>query len=270
MVRRNRLRPVHIASTSWFILSAGYILVLALRQAGKSWWVIVSLSGYSTLLVLLLISLYLFAIFRGVARSQKIQVEHPLTSTGYYMAFYVSTPFLGGLAGMLGMIGEARVSQFLLGIALGSLWATFSVWIVVDPAAGFLEMLLPASRKHRLERLAALRAWREEREKERKRLLAEVDEQERMEQRQWQQILEPHAEKLAELLLKGQRGYKEVEEEAVGLGVRAWQIGGLNCMRELHLMAMELCKSQNKDSSIIDYVSFWWDGIGSWRSPSVV
>ncbi len=270
MVCGNWLRLVHMASTSWFIVSAGYLLVIALRQAGKSWWVILSLSGYSTLVALMLISLYLFAIFRGVARSQKIQVEHPLTSTGYYMAFYVTTPFLGGLAGMLGMIGEIRASQLLVGIAMGSLWATFLVWIVIDPAVGSLELLLPASRRHRLERLAKIRAWREEREKERKRLLAEADEQEKMHHRRWQRLLRGDAEKLAVLLAQGQVSYKEAEDEAVSIGVRAWQIGGLNCMRELHSMAMNLCKSRYTDSAIVDQISFWWDGIGSWRSPSAV
>jgi hypothetical protein len=270
MVSRNWLKLVHMASTLWFVASAGYLLVLALRQAGKSWWVIVSLSGYSTLLVFLLISLYLFAIFRGVARSQKIRLEHPLTSTRYYMVFYVSTPFLGGLAGMLGMIGEIRVSQVLVGIAMGSLWATFLVWIVVDPAVGLLELLLPASRRHRLVRLGKLRARREEREKDRKRLLAEADKQEKMCNRRWHRLLKADAEKLAELLVQGQISYKEAEDEAVGIGVRAWQIGGVNCMRELHSMAMDLCKSQHGDSTIVDHISFWWDGIGSWRSPSVV
>lgn len=268
--RRNILNVVHFVSTAWFILCTSYVCAITLRQAGKSWWVIVSLSGYSTLLALLLISLYLFAIFRGVARSQKIQVEHPLTSTRYYMGFYVSAPFLGGLAGMLGMIGEERLSQFVLGIALGSLWATFLVWIVVDPAAGFLEMLVPSSRKHRLERLASLRAWREEQEKERKNILAEADNRECMEKKRWEQILEPYAEQLAAVLVNGQCGSKAAEEEAVGIGVRAWQIGGLNCMRELHSMAMELYSNQYEGSTNIDYVSFWWDGIGNWRSPSVV
>jgi hypothetical protein len=123
------MRLVHFSSTAWFIVCVGYILVLALRQAGFHWWVIFSLSGHSALLIFFLISLYLFAIFRGIGRSQKIEVEHPLTSTNYYMVFYAVAPFLGGLAGDLGMIGESRISQFLLGIALGTLGATFLVWI---------------------------------------------------------------------------------------------------------------------------------------------
>ena len=123
MSERRMLKSIHLASTAWFMLCIGYILVLALRQAGVRWWVIFSLSGHSALIVFLLISLYLFVIFRGVSRSQKIEVEHPLTSTNCYMMFYVVAPLLGGLAGALGMIGENRIGQFLLGIALGTLGA---------------------------------------------------------------------------------------------------------------------------------------------------
>jgi hypothetical protein len=186
------------------------------------------------------------------------------------MVFYVTTPFLGGLAGIVGMMGENRLIQLLLGVALGTLWATFLVWIVVDPAAGLVETLLPSSREHRLIRLARMRAQREERERKRKLMLAEVDKHEKMEKKRWQEILMPYAEKLAELQAKGHTDYEEVQNEAVGIGVRAWQIGGLSCMRELYSIAMELYKSQHKGSIDIDYVSFWWDGIGSWRSPSVV
>ena len=83
MSHRKALKLVHLASTTWFMLCMGYILVLALRQAGIHWWVIFSLSGHSALLIFLLISLYLFAIFRGVGSNQRIEMEHPLTSTNY-------------------------------------------------------------------------------------------------------------------------------------------------------------------------------------------
>jgi len=89
---------LHFASTGWFMLCVGYILVSALRQAGVHWWVIFSLSGFSAIFVFLLIGLYLFAIFRGVDRNQKIEIEHPLTNTNYYLAFYDISPLLGGFA----------------------------------------------------------------------------------------------------------------------------------------------------------------------------
>jgi hypothetical protein len=266
--RRNKLRSIHLASTIWFMLCVGYILVLALRQAGVRWWVIFSLSGYSALLVFLLISLYLFAIFRGVVRSQKTEVEHPLTSTVPYMVFYVAAPILGGLAGCLGMAGEDKVGQFLLGIALGTLGTTFLVWVVVDPLAGLLEMLLPASRRHRAERVARARDERERRRKKSERLLADVLTKEELGQRRWQEVLRPQAEKLAELLTTDGRNLKQAEREAVDMGLGAWRLGGVGCMRQLHDMAMAISQQKSQNKAIIDYISVWWDGIGSWRNPS--
>jgi hypothetical protein len=266
-----KLKIIHLASTAWFMLCIGYILVLALREAGVNWWVIFSISGHSALLVFLLVSLYLFAIFRGVGSSQKIEVEHPLTNTGYYSMFYVSAPFLGGLASCLGMIGEGRISQFLLGVALGTLGTTFLVWVIVDPVTGLLEtLLLPASRKHRSERLAQAKIQREEKQKERKRLLAEVLTKEQSKQRSRQEALKPYAEKLAELLTAiNAANFRKAEREAINIGVKAWRNGGLNCMKQLRDMAIEICRKKYQDSMIVDYVSNWWDGIGSWRSPSL-
>lgn len=270
MNRRNRLKLVHFASTVWFMLCIGYILVLALRQAGFRWWVVLSLSGHSALLIFLLVSLYLFAIFRGVDKSQKIELEHPLTSTNYYMVFYIIAPFLGGLAGALGMIGENRIGQFLLGIAMGTLGATFLVWVIVDPVTGLLEIvLLPASRKHRCQRLAQAKALREKKQKDRERLLAEVLANEELARRNWQEVLKPQVEKLAGLLATNRIDIKQAEREAVDIGVNAWQTGGLSCMRQLRDMAIDLCKKKYQDSMITDYVSTWWDGVGSWRNTSL-
>ena len=266
---RRTLKSIHLAGTAWFILCAGHILVLALRQAGFHWWVIFSLSGHSALLIFLLISIYLFAIFRGVDRSQKIEIEHPLTSTSYYAVFYDVSPFLGGLAGCLGMIGVSRVGELLLGIALGTLATTFLVWIVVDPVIGFVERLLPASRKHRLERLAQAKAQREKRQRDRERLLAEVLAKEELDRRHWQEELKSQAEELARLLSNGEIDDKQAEDEAVNIGANAWQMGGLNCMRQLHSMVMEICRKKYKDLMVADYISTWWDGIGTWRNPSL-
>jgi hypothetical protein len=264
------LKIIHLASTVWFILCISYILVLALRQAGVNWWIIFSVSGYSILLIFLLVSLYLFAIFRGIGSNQKIEIEHPLTNTNYYALLYLAIPFLGGLAGCIGMIGlDNKVSQYLLGIAFGTLGTTFLVWVIVDPVIGLLEMyLLPMSRKHRAERLAHAKAQREKKQKERERLLAEVLMKEQSTRRMWRQELKPSAEKLAALLTV-MADFKKAEHEAIDLGVNAWQMGGLSCMKELRDMAIEICRKNYQDSMIIDYVSSWWNGIGSWRNPSL-
>lgn len=264
------MRLFHLVNTVWLILCAGYILVFALRRAGFHWWVIFSLSGHSVLIVLLFISIYLFAIFKGVGKSKEIEVEHPLTSTGYYTAFYITIPFLGGLVSCLGMIGVSTIKQFLLGIALGTLGATFLGWVIVDPVTGLLEMVLPpSSRKHRAERLARAKAEREKRQKNRERLLAEVLAKEQSARDTWQEVLKPEAEKLAELLTTNRTNFKQAECEAVDIGVKAWQIGGFDCMRLLRDMAIDLYKKKHPDSMTIDYISTWWDGIGSWRSPSL-
>jgi len=270
MTRHRTLKLIHLASTAWFILCIGYILVFTLRQAGLQWWVIFSLSGHSTLLVLLLVSIYSFALFKGVDRKQNIEVEHPLTSTDNYMVFYVAAPLLGALAGCLGMIGVSAMKQFLLGVALGTLGTTFLVWVIVDPVTALLEMLLPAaSRKHRAERLAEAKAEREKRQKDREHLIAEVLANEELDRRGWQEALEPQAEKLAGLLTTNRIDFGQAEREAVDMGVKAWQIGGLGCMRQLRDMAISICRQKNHNQAIVDYISSWWDGIGSWRTPSL-
>jgi len=250
------------------MVCVGYILILALRQTGVNWWVVFSLSGHGALIVFLLVSLYLFAFFRGISRSQKEQAEHPLTTTGYYMGFYVIVPFLGGLAGCLGMIGVTTISRFLFGIALGTFWTTFLVWVIVDPAIGLLEMLLPESRRHRCRRLAQVKVQREQRQKAREHLLEEVLAKEELDGQRWREILKMRAEKLAGLLTTDKVGFKQAEREAVDIGVNAWRMGGLSCMQELRNMAVALCKQNHHNETIVDYIPVWWDGIGNWRSSS--
>jgi len=269
MNARRTLRLIHLLSTIWFMVCVGYILVLALHQAGFHWWIIFSLSGHSAVAVFLLISFYLFALFRGVGESQQIEVEHPLTTTSYYMAFYVAAPLLGGLAGTFGMAaGENPPVSFFFGVAMGTLGTTFAVWVVVDPAAGLAEMFLPSSRKHRLERLAQVEAQRRTRQEKREQLLAEAFAREEQERRRWQQRLEPHAEKLAGLLAEDRRDPTLVEREAVEIGANAWHLGGLSCMRQLRDMTLAICGQAPDHGVASDCISNWWDGIGDWRRPS--
>lgn len=266
---RRTSKLIHLAGMAWFILCIGYILVLALRQAGFNWWVIFSLSGHSALLVFLLASLYLFAIYKGVDKSQKIEIEHPLTSTNYYIVFYLLAPFLGSMAGSLGMIGENRVSQFFLGIALGTLGTTFLVWVIIDPATTVLETLLPAGRKHRVKRLAQVKAERERRQKNRELLLKGVLARAEKDRHQWQRVLQPKAEKLAGLLAMDGIDLQHAKREAVEIGVNAWQMGGLSCMHQLRDMVVSIYEQTNESRTVVDYISCWWDGIGNWRTPPI-
>ena len=266
MRQRDELKLAHIASTVWFILCVGYILTLALRQAGAKWWIVFSLSGHGVLILLVLVSLYLFAIFRGISSSQNVLVEHPLTSTKYYAAFYVTAPLLGTLAGCLGMIGVTTASRFLLGIAMGTLGVTFLVWVIVDPAIGLLELFLPASREHRVRRLANAKVLREQKQRDRENLLAQVLAKEDSARRSWHETLQPQAETLARLLTEETTDLKRAERQAVGIGVSAWQTGGLTCMRELRNMAIAICEQSDHNIAVVDHITFWWDGIGNWRA----
>jgi hypothetical protein len=269
MSGKRTLKLFHLISTGWFIICIVYVLGLTLRQAGINWWVLFSLSGHGLLIALMLISLYLFAIFRGISSSQKVQVEHPLTSTNYYRIFYVITPLLGGLAGCMGMIGISTLGQFATGLALGTLGMTFLVWVVVDPLVGLLEMLLPpTSRRHHFERVVRAKELRQSRQENRENLLKEVFVKEKLERQRWREELKPEAERLALMLTADEIDFKQVECEAAGIGVNAWQVGGLGCMREIHDMAIGLAKERNK--SVVDYIGVWWDGIGNWREPSLV
>jgi hypothetical protein len=261
-----KIASIHLAGTIWFIVCAAYALGIALLQAGVKWWILFSLSIHGILIALLLISLYLFAIFRGISSSQKLQDEHPLTKTEQYAFFYSSAPFLGALAGLLGMVDAENINQYISGITLGTLITTFLVWVIVDPALGLLEMLLPESHKHYIQRQQQAKIVKEKKKKESKHLLAEVSAKETSTYKHWHEMLKPQAERLASLLMDDIADPKEAGRKAAGIGVNAWQIGGLGCMRELRDMALDLCRQNNKNKEVVDYISFWWDGIGDWRN----
>jgi len=237
-----------------------------MRREGVNWWVIFSLSGHSAVLIFLLLSLYLFAIFRGTVRSQITQVEHPLTSTDYYMAFYDITPFLGGLAGIAGVIGMEDINQCLLGIGYGSMGATFCVWIIVDPAIGVIENLLPTSRQHHKKCLEQARLLKEEEQREKRLLLEKLQSDEKELHRSLQEQLEPLSLKLSELVSDNPKDLKKREYEVVDIGLKAWQIGRLDSMQQLHEMAMQQFRNKYEKTPTIDYISMWWDGIGQWRN----
>jgi len=261
---RRALKLTHLVSTIWFVVCVGYILALTLHQVGFKWWLIFSLSGPSAIVALLLISVYLFALVRDMSNTQQIQVEHPFTSTQYYMGFYVAAPLLGGLAGVFGMIGAGDPNRNALGVALGTLGTTFCVWVVLDPVIGLIEMLLPPSRRHRAERLAQAEVERKTRQEKRDGLLADAVMREQQERDQWRHLLRPEAQRLAALLATDVSSRHAVQE-AVDIGAHAWHLGGINCMRQLRDMAME----NAGPAKTTDYISYWWDGIGDWRRPSL-
>ncbi len=268
MTGKRLLKLIHASSTAWFVLCAGFMLTLAMRRANTPWWLIFSLSGYSLVLVFILVSIYLLAVYRGVSRHQA-KDEYPLTSSPYYMAFYDVCPFLGAIAGLIGGFDVAGLMAHANMIAFGSLLLTFLVWIVLDPAIAIIEMYLPNSRRLRKLRLDQIKAEKRQRQMESEKLLAELYEKELQNYEKWQPTLEPMAEKLAMIVADGQGDFCKREKETAQIGAEAWRLGGIACMRRLHEMAMADFVKRSGEK-IIDYITIWWDGIGTWRSPALI
>ena len=258
---RRVLKILHVASTGWFMLAVVYLLILQLRQAGFEWWLIFSLSGNGAAMCFLLVSVYVHTLFGNTRRDTGESIEHPLTNSGPYVVLYSLIPFLGTLAGIF---STDDAQQVVMAAAIGNLGATFFFWIILDPAINFSEMLLPASRAHRLARHAQTKAAHEQKQRERTQLLADLEEQEKARERQWQEVLGMEAKKLAALTMQAVDGDTSVESAAIETGLRAWQYGGLSCMQKLREMASDICRSKGL-GSCDDFISLWWDGIGQWR-----
>jgi hypothetical protein len=261
------LKKLHVLSTLWFIVCVIYRLIAALRAAGFHWWIIFSLSGHSAVVVFILISLYLFSLFRGVSRTQQIDIEHPFTNTEYYMFLYVTAPFLGGVAGLIGSaISLPPLEVYIDSITLGTFALTFLVWVILDPLLAIMEMMLPGSRQHRHARLARQRARRQEKYRRREHLLNRIHQEKQENLEEWSHMLEKEAQELARLLHTDEAGFSQAEMRAVEIGAYAWRLGGIACMRHLHQMAMTLSDANGHESDLVDYITVWWDGIGTWRN----
>jgi hypothetical protein len=262
MSSKTALKRIHVLGTIWFVTCAMFLLSLALHQAGFRWWIVFSFSGYSLVFFLFFINVYVFAIFRGVSRHQTI-LEHPLTTSTYYIAFYDLSPFLGSLAGFLCSITlpELGILGILSTVAEGTLTFTFLVWIFFDPLLGFIENLLPQCARHRKQRLAAEDEQKRLKEEEKQQLLASLEQKEAQNLRLWNETLEPTADRLAELLCRthlDEQAYRTI----VQAGAQAWQLGGIICMRHLHQMVLNKTKQLE-----VDCLALWWDGIGTWQKP---
>lgn len=262
MSSNKALKRIHVLGTAWFVTCAVFLLSLALHQAGFKWWVVFSFSGYSLVFFLFFVNVYVFAIFRGVSRHQTI-LEHPLTTSTYYIAFYDLSPFLGSLAGLLCSLTlpELGIMGILSTVAEGTLAFTFLVWIFFDPLLGFIENLMPQCAGHRKQRLQAEAEVKRLKEEEKQQLLTTLEKKEADSIRLWNKTLGPVADQIAELL-----SHPHLDEQArliiTQAGARAWQLGGIICMRHLHQMVLD------KTGPVeMDYLALWWDGIGTWQKP---
>lgn len=261
------LKRIHIVGTLWFLLCAATLLVISLRQAGLSWWVVFSLSGYGAVLFIFLAVIYAFAIYRGVVRAQ-CAVEHPLSTTPMYLFFYDVAPFLGTIAGLFGCVGVTDISLVFRMAVEGSVGMTFFVWVVIDTTIGLTESFLPASRKARLERLAALRAEKHRRQLENAQLLEQIVQRQKELQHHWFVQFEQPTKQLAGLLASGHFS-AQAKSLAIQIGANAWQAGKIPCMRYvLDLLAKQLA-TLPADASLLLWTAIWWDGIGQWRTSEI-
>jgi hypothetical protein len=259
---------LHVASTGWFMLAVVYILILQLRQAGFEWWVIFSLSGNGAAMGFLLLMVYVHTLFGNTRRDTGQNIEHPLTNSKPYVVLYSLIPLLGTLAGLDSIFFADDAGQVVMAAAIGALGATFIFWIIIDPAISFCEMLIPASRAHRMARHAEAKAAREQKQHERTQLLADLEEQEKATEQQWQEALGVEAQKLAALVMRASDGDTSAESAAIETGLRAWQYGGLSCMQKLREMAADICRDKGQNRCDV-FISLWWDGIGQWRHKLV-
>ncbi|MEN6383619.1 MAG: hypothetical protein ABFD79_00285 [Phycisphaerales bacterium] len=263
-ILRRTFKIIHIFNLGIFVTCSAYIFIYTLHKAGKSWLFIASLSGYSAIMMIILLSFYLFAVYRGFSSTQNANEEHPVTTSMLYVLFYNLSSLYGILfASMISL--QNSTSAYLLGISYGSIASTFLMWIIIDPLAGLLEMLLPSSRLHRRTRIMKAQEIRKKECENRENILTEINRSGQYDRLKWQQLLESEAKELAWLISKNNIEDKETQAKVIELGVKAFRIGGIECMRHLYFMTRQICQRETLKVPSLDYISIWWDGIGNWR-----
>ncbi|NLW83236.1 MAG: hypothetical protein GXY41_02355 [Phycisphaerae bacterium] len=265
MTTQRLLKRIHILGTAWFTCCAAALLVISLRQAGFRWWVIFSISGYSAVLFAFLLTFYLFALYRGVARAQYAQ-EHPLSTSPAYLFFYDSAPFWGAVAGLFCSFDIPDWTLSARMVAEGTLGMTFMTWVILDSVVGGVESILPKSVRHRTERIAKANAEKERIQRENAALLASLEQSEKILRGQWEAAFRDIAAELAGLYCGGKGEPGLARQRTAEAGAKAWRTGKIACMRFVHQMIREEM-SRHPSGHCVDYAAVWWDGIGSWRRP---
>jgi hypothetical protein len=268
MTSKRFLKRIHVCGTLWFLLCAATLLIISLYHAGFDWWLIFSISGYSAVLLFFIFTVYLFAVYQGVVRTQ-MAIEHPLSTSLYYTALYDMAPFLGAAAGLISLPVNTPWVFTVNTIAEGTLITTFVVWIIFDPIIGLVETCLPESAASRKLRLAQMRQQKQHQKEAGQKLLQELERRESDLQTQWNNLFEPMAKDVADLLCNLNQPDANVQAQIVELGALAWKTGGITCMRYFHQMILTLLQASDQRPAI-DYPSVWWDGIGTWRKPQTI
>jgi hypothetical protein len=265
------VKNLHLAGTLWFVVSVGFILAMGLRRAEFDWWVIFALSGPYAVILFVLVSLYLFALYRGGKPAQAHAHEHPLTASEYYLVLHTSAPLLGAFAGLLhATLYPQSMDESVLSIALGTFYVTFASWVILDPILASLETFTPRGRVHRAKRIEKQRAERLEKQTNRDALLEVLIQKETENEAIWTQTLAPYVPELCDLLNTSQSEFSNAEKRAAEIAIEAWRLGGLSCMQFLHSKTLAVYQEKHPNRPLADYIMHWWDGIGAWQNPNVI
>ncbi|MCP4456333.1 MAG: hypothetical protein GY809_33165 [Planctomycetes bacterium] len=265
------IKNLHLAGTLWFVVSVGFILATGLRNAGADWWVIFYLSGPYAVTLFVLVSLYLFALYRGSKPTQALANEHPLTASEYYLVLYTSAPLLGAVAGTLhAILYRPNLYESVCNIAAATFYVTFASWVILDPILASLETFTPRGRAYREKRLEKQRAERLEKQRNRDALLELLIQKEKENEAIWTQTLTPYVPELCDLLNTSQSEFSNAEKRAAEIAIEAWRLGGLACMQFLHSRTLAVYQEKHPNRPLADYIMHWWDGIGAWKNPNTI
>jgi hypothetical protein len=271
LLSKQGIKNLHLTGTVWFVLSVGFILAKGLRKAGYDWLVIFSLTGPMAVTLFVLVSLYLFALYRGGKPAQGRIEEHPLTASEYYLVLYISAPLLGAFAGVLhATLNNQAMNEFVLSVALFTFYATFATWVILDPILASLETFTPRGRIHRIKRLEKQKADRLEKQANRDALLELLIQKEKENETLWIETLIQYVPELCDLLNTSQSEYKNAERRAAEIAIEAWRLGGLACMQFLHSRTLAVYQERYPARLSADYIINWWDGIGAWQNPNTI
>ena len=261
-------KRLHFCGVMWFLLCVIFLVVIATERMGFHWWIVFSVSGYSTVVALFLIAIYLFSIYKGVVRNLN-SIEHPLTTSWYYILLYESAPFLGVLAGLSALSYRQPVLSWFIVVAQGTLIMTVVLWIMVDPLVGLIEAALPLSAAHRKRRLTKNHKKKRAQRHARQKLLDEIIQQQTQTESRWSGLFRPYAMEVADLLCSSSVGMDTIQRRVVELGALAWKEGEILSMELFHQIILDELKRRTNHPAI-DFVTLYWDGIGTWRKPSQI
>jgi len=258
------VRVVRRFGRIWFYVCGGYIIACTLVPVGKGGCLGLSVLGRWPAWIVLSMFFLLTAVFGRFGPYRKNEREHPVTRTGGYVFLYNASSFVGALAGGLAATGAANPLHYPLFVAAGSFLVNVLVWVILGPLVSAAETLLPSSRRHRAARLACARTMRRESHLAKERALAEVEATELKKLQRWSEALRPCARELASMAITGPTALEENRGRIIDIGIEAWQLGGVGCMRHLHAMAVDASKEEPRDTKSIEFIAPCWDGIGTW------